>query len=143
LFDEGLRRGQDIDLWLRLALAGQRLSYHRNALLKYRCRPDGLTGDTINSHRRELAIFDKIEASYSFPPDQQTEVGRVIKNRRALLHFEMGKLYAARRNHAEAASAFATAHTLSPTLKTRIAVWLIRFAPKSMGAICSRRLEQT
>jgi hypothetical protein len=89
-----------------------------------------------------LAIFDKIEASYSFPPGQQTEVSRVIKNRRALMHFEMGKLYAARQNHAEAANAFAAALTLRPTLKTRIAIWLLRFAPTVMGAICSRRVEQ-
>ena len=29
--------------------------YQRQVLLKYRCRPDGLTGDAVNSHRRELA----------------------------------------------------------------------------------------
>jgi hypothetical protein len=62
LFDEALRRAQDFDLWLRLACAGHRLSFQRKALLKYRCRPNSLSGGVINSHRRELRIFDKIDS---------------------------------------------------------------------------------
>ena len=67
VFDPALRTAQDFDMWLRLALKGARLSYHRQALLKYRCRPDGLTRDAINSHQRELRVFDKIENSTTFP----------------------------------------------------------------------------
>jgi glycosyltransferase involved in cell wall biosynthesis len=142
-FDVALRRGQDFDLWLRLSLAGQRLSYHRNALLKYRCRPDGLTGDAINSHRRELAIFDKIEQSYHLSEDARAEVGNVIRSRRALLQFEIGKLYAARRDYTQAVVAFKAARELRPTVKTLVAIWLVRLAPAVMGAICARRTEQT
>jgi len=143
LFDIALRRGQDFDLWLRLSLAGQRLSYHRNALLKYRCRTDGLTGDAINSHQRELAIFDKIEQNYDLPEEARAKVGNVIRNRRALLQFEMGKLYAARRDYTQAVAAFKAARILRPTVKTLVAIWLFRLAPAVMGAICARRAERT
>src|SRR5205085_5007881 len=88
LFDPLLRTAQDFDMWLRLALKGARLSYHRQELLKYRCRPDGLTRDTINSHQRELGVFDKIENSYDLSATNREEVLQVIRDRRALLHFE-------------------------------------------------------
>ncbi len=140
LFDEGLRRGQDFDLWLRMALAGNRLSYHRHALLKYRCRIDGLTGDAISSHRRELKVFDHVAQSYELSPEQRAKTQEVIRERRALLQFEMGKLYAARGDFHEGRSAFTNAHRLRPTLKTRLALSLTWIAPAAMKAICARRI---
>jgi glycosyltransferase involved in cell wall biosynthesis len=142
LFDPELRRGQDFDLWLRLACAGHRLSFQRQALLKYRCRPNSLSGGVINSHRRELRIFDKIEQSYDLSPPQRTEVAEIIRKRRALLQFELGKLYAARGEFNHAHESFAEANGLQPTLKGRVALSLIRLAPQAVRAICARRYPQ-
>jgi glycosyltransferase involved in cell wall biosynthesis len=142
LFDPKLRRAQDFDLWLRLACAGHRLSFQRKTLLKYRCRPDSLSGGVINSHRRELNIFDKIETAYDLSPEQRAEVGRVIRNRRALLQFELGKLYAAGGDFPQSLASFTEANRLQPTLKRRIATNLIRIAPGAMQAVFSRRYHQ-
>ena len=79
LFDEALRNAQDFDLWLRLARHGARLAYQRKVLLSYRSRPNSLTGDAINSHQRELRVFDKIEQSYDFTPAERLEVTAVIR----------------------------------------------------------------
>lgn len=143
LFDESLRRAQDFDLWLRLASAGHRLSFQRKALLKYRCRTDSLSGGVINSHRRELNIFDKIEQSYDLSPEQRRDVAEIIRKRRALLQFELGKLYAARGDFAPAIQSFAEAYQLRPTLKARVALSLIRLAPRAVRAFCARRYPQT
>ena len=140
LFDEALRNAQDFDLWLRLCLSGSRLSYQRKVLLKYRCRPDGLTGDAINSHRRELRVFDKIEQSYDLSPSQRDEVSLVIKNRRALLEFEMGKHHAARGDFKQARDSFEESNRLRPGSKKQIALWLTSLAPRAMQAICARRI---
>jgi len=140
LFDPALRTAQDFDMWLRLALKGARLSYHRQALLKYRCRPDGLTGDTINSHQRELRVFDKIENSYDLSATDREEILHVIRERRALLHFELGKLYAARGDFEKARDSFAESRRLKPALKKSTAVWLMRSAPRLMQSICARRV---
>ena len=139
LFDEALRNAQDLDLWLRLARHGARLSYQRQALLKYRCRPDGLTGDAVNSHRRELRIFDKIENSYDLSPQEREEVSEVIRNRRALLEFELGKLHAAQGDDQKSRESFVRADRLRPTWKTRTALWLNRLSPGLLKAICLRR----
>ena len=140
LFDEALRNAQDFDLWLRLARHGARLSYHRRALLKYRCRADGLTGDTINSHRRELRVFDKIEQSYGLAPNERDEVLEVIRKRRALLEFELGKHHAAAGDFEQARESFARADSLRPSWKTKTALWLNRQVPGVFKAICLRRV---
>jgi len=142
LFDPDLRRGQDFDLWLRLAAAGKRLSFQRRALLSYRCRSNSLSGGVIDSHRRELRIFEKIEQSYDLSPSQRNNVVEVIRKRRALLHFELGKLYAARGEFQHARESLAEANRLQPTLKGRVALFLLRLAPDAVRAICSRRYPQ-
>ncbi|MFN2577920.1 MAG: glycosyltransferase family 2 protein [Pyrinomonadaceae bacterium] len=140
LFDEALRNAQDFDLWLRLARRGNRLFYQRRVLLRYRCRPDGLTGDAINSHRRELRVFDKIEESYDLTAEEREEVSAVIKNRRALLEFEIGKHHAAQGEFEQARDSFKESNRLRPGSKKWITVWLTRFAPRAVQAICSRRV---
>jgi glycosyltransferase involved in cell wall biosynthesis len=140
LFDPALRTAQDFDMWLRLALRGARLSYHRQALLKYRCRADGLTRDAINSHQRELRVFDKIETSYDLSNINGEQVLKTVRNRRALLHFELGKMYAVRGDFEKARDSFAESRQLKTALKKSIAVWLMRSAPRLMQSICARRV---
>jgi glycosyltransferase involved in cell wall biosynthesis len=140
LFDEALRNAQDLDLWLRLARSGARLSYQRRVLLKYRCRPDGLTGNAVNSHRRELRVFDKIEQSYDLSPPEREKTIEVIRNRRALLEFELGKLHAAHGDEVQSRESFERADHLRRTWKTQFALWLNRVSPNLLKAICSRRV---
>jgi glycosyltransferase involved in cell wall biosynthesis len=140
LFDEALRNAQDLDLWLRLALHGARLSYQRRVLLKYRRRRDGLSGDEVNSHRRELRVFDKIEQSYDLPLQERNEITEVIRNRRALLEFELGKLHAAQGDEGQSRESFVRADLLRRTWKTRTALWLNRLSPSLLKAICLRRV---
>ena len=141
LFDEALRNAQDFDLWLRLARHGARLAYHRKVLLSYRSRPDSLSGDTINSHRRELRVFDKIEQSYDFTPAERREVTAVIRGRRALLEYELGKLYLVPGDFARARESFVNANSLQRSWKPRLALWLTRIAPDLFRTLYVRRAQ--
>ena len=141
LFDESLRTAQDFDLWLRLAVYGAHLAYHRNVLLRYRCRPDGLTGDAINSHRRELRIFDKIEQSYDLNPHEREQVLSVIRKRRAVLEFELGKLYLIPGDFARARDSFARSNNLRRAWKPQLALWLARWAPRLLQT-CLRQKQR-
>lgn len=142
LFDLTLRNAQDLDLWLRLAQHGARLAYHRQVLLEYKARSSGLTGDAINSHRRELRIFEKIEQSYPLSPTERRRVDEVIKKRRAHIEYELGKLYLLPGEFAQAREAFARAcdSGVAGSWKPRIALWLTRLAPSATRALCLRRL---
>lgn len=141
LFDEALRNAQDFDLWLRLARHGARLAYHRKVLLSYRSRPDSLSGDTINSHQRELRVFDKIEQSYDLTPAERREVTAVIRSRRALLEYELGKLYLVPGDFARARESFVKANNLQRSWKPRLALWLTRIAPGLFRTLYVRRAQ--
>ncbi|MFS8084067.1 MAG: glycosyltransferase family 2 protein, partial [Acidobacteriota bacterium] len=139
LFDENLRNAQDLDLWLRLARRGTRIAYQPRTLLQYRSRLNSLTGDAINSHRRELLIFEKVEQSFGLTPEERAEVEPVIRNRRALVQYELGKLYLLPREFTHAREAFALSNSLRPGLKTKAALWFARLAPTLMRALYARR----
>jgi glycosyltransferase involved in cell wall biosynthesis len=141
LFDEALRNAQDFDLWLRLARHGARLAYQRKVLLSYRSRPNSLSGDAINSHQRELRVFDKIEQSYEFTPAERLQVGAVIKRRRALLEYELGKLYLVPGDFARARQSFANANNLRRSWKARLALCLTRVAPGVLRGVYLRRTQ--
>jgi hypothetical protein len=142
LFDEGLRNAQDLDLWLRLARHGAHLAYHKQVLLRYRSRLDSLTGDAINSHKRELRVFDKIEQSYEFTPSERLEVTAVIRNRRALLEYELGKLYLIPGDFARARESFVVANRLKRNWKSQLAFCLTTIAPHLLRALYLRRVSR-
>lgn len=141
LFDEALRNAQDFDLWLRLARHGARLAYQRQVLLRYRARAGSLSGDAINSHRRELRVFDKIEQSYPLTPAERAAVSPVIRSRRALLEYELGKLHLLPGDFARARESFARASNFGGGWKPKAALWLTRLVPTLMKALYARRSE--
>ena len=141
LFDEALRNAQDFDLWLRLARHGAHLAYHRQLLLRYRCRQNSLTGDATNSIAREFRVFDKIEQSYNLTAAERAEVSPVIRDRRAALQFELGKLLLAQGELERARAAFASASNLRRSWKMMAALWFSRLAPGRMQALYLRRIQ--
>jgi glycosyltransferase involved in cell wall biosynthesis len=141
LFDLTLRNAQDLDLWLRLARHGARLSYQRKVLLEYRARVGSLSGDAINSHQRELRVFDKIENSYPLTPEERREVTAVIQKRRSLLEYELGKLYLLPGDFALARESFARANALERSWKPKLALCLTRAGPRLMQHLYLRRTE--
>jgi glycosyltransferase involved in cell wall biosynthesis len=141
LFDEELRNSQDFDLWLRMARNGTRMAYQRRVLLRYRSRDNSLSGDEVNVHRRELRVLEKVERSYDLSQAKRAEVVSVIERRRAVLEFELGKLYLARGEFTSARESFGKANQLRRSLRTRVAVWSSRIAPKLMQTLYVRRLR--
>jgi tetratricopeptide (TPR) repeat protein len=109
--------------------------------LRYRSRENSLSGDEVNVHRRELRVLEKVERSYDLSPAQRAEAFSVIERRRALLEFELGKLYLARGEFTRARESFGKANQLRRSLRTRVAVWSARIAPKLMQILYVRRLR--
>ncbi|MDQ3686916.1 MAG: glycosyltransferase family 2 protein [Acidobacteriota bacterium] len=61
MFDESLRSSEDFDLWLRIAHRGGRIAYHREALVRYRCRPGSLSADVVWMCQHILRVLGKVE----------------------------------------------------------------------------------
>ena len=138
LFDETLRNSQDFDLWVRLARHAARLAYQRKLLLRYRYHENSLSGDEINRIARQLRVLDKIESSFDLAPEERSAVLGAIEGRRALLEFELGKLYLEQGDFEKSRTAFSRANRLQRSWKTVVAVLFSRMAP---GFLQSLRLR--
>ena len=72
LFDEGLRRGQDFDLWLRLALRGVGMRYQEAVLAERRVRTNGLSGDSLAEIQRALHVLDRFGCAHALDQEART-----------------------------------------------------------------------
>ena len=141
-FDERLRNSQDFDLWLRLARHGCQLAYQKQLLLRYRCHENSLSGDEINRTTRQLRVYDKIESAFDLTPDERPSVLRAIERCRALLEFELGKLYLEQGDFEKSRAAFAKANSRRKNWKTVVAALLSRWSPGFMRDVHLRRMRR-
>jgi len=143
LFDEGLRDAEDFDLWLRLARRQARMVFHRNVLLRYRCHKDNLSGDQFNVLARGLRAYDRVEAVFSGSAEESAALLSVLKSRRAILEFELGKLYLTNGDFARACEAFDRANSWQARWKTKFLMWFTRLAPELTQSLYLRRRRLT
>ena len=65
-FDASLRRGEDFDLWLRLANRGQ-LVYNRRVLGRRRMNPAGLSASPVAMLQAQIAVRQRFVAASNLP----------------------------------------------------------------------------
>lgn len=73
-FDKRLRRAQDFDLWVRMVRGGVRAGYHRRPMIRYRLRPNNLTGDALARVERELAVFARLQEKLALTPGEAAAI---------------------------------------------------------------------
>lgn len=101
LFDPTLRCCEDHDLWLRIATAGIRMRYIREALTDYRVHGGSVSGDPALSSLSAETVFQKLFASGTLPRPFQARsrfyLSRCYLNS-ACRYFEAGDGRQARRS---------------------------------------------
>jgi glycosyltransferase involved in cell wall biosynthesis len=133
LFDKSLRRGQDFDLWLRLAAGGHAIGYQRMVLAERRARATGLSGDTITELERAINVLDRFGRQHDLPYEAQTALRvRLVKlmNR---LEVEQGKLRLVEGNFA--AARYHMAVSEPKTLRLRAALLGLHVAPRLLRQV--------
>ena len=90
-FDVAIRRGQDFDLWLRMAANGARLGYQRKVLIQRRLHDANLSGTAIDEQERPLRVLEKAVRTMSLSPREREVATRRIEELRAMLAREQGK----------------------------------------------------
>jgi glycosyltransferase involved in cell wall biosynthesis len=136
LFNEGLRRGQDFELWLRLAHAGARIEYQTHVLAERRVHAAGLSGDAIAEIQRAINVLAQFGRSRELPPAARTALRIRTMTLVDRLEIERGKQrflegnFAAAQYHFEAARA--------RTWKIRAAAVAMRIAPRLVRAVYVR-----
>jgi len=139
LFDEGIKRGHDFDLWLRLAKNGARFAYQEKVLAQHRIVESGLSGDTISQLKRTLSVLETIRTKEKLT-DSEEAAFRVNLNRTlAELALENGKEKLRSRDFDGALQYFTEARNLRQGWKLVLVCFGLRVAPETFRRIYLRR----
>ena len=90
-FDVTLRRGQDFDLWLRMARAGARMSYQTTVLTHRRMHSHNLSGTPVDELERPLRVFERVLMTMPLTDQQRLIVQRRMDALTSSLARERGK----------------------------------------------------
>ena len=129
LFDVSLRRGQDFDLWLRMALSGVRFTHHPAVLMHHRIHPDNLSGSHGSRMMRAKAVFTKAIEALPLTPAQLAIARQQVERFEAELAIESGKELLSRGDVAAARDALTRALRTVRRWKVGAALLGLRLAP--------------
>jgi hypothetical protein len=139
LFDESLRRGQDFELWFRLAKAGMRFAGQPEYLTKYRVVTSGLSGGAISQLQRTLNVLGAIEARYELTPAENAALQNTKQTAQRQLAVESGKEKLLNQDIAGARKAFAEARKLGSGWKLVLISVGLSIAPYQLCRMYQRR----
>ena len=139
LFDVSLRRGQDFDLWLRLAKAGARFANSREVLAHHRIVEGGLSGGTISQLKRTLSVLDAVKARADLTVAEQLALEWNRNRTLRELALEDGKEKLRNRDFSGALRSFSEARNLRHSWKLVFVCLAVRIAPDILRRIYNRR----
>jgi glycosyltransferase involved in cell wall biosynthesis len=129
LFDETLRRGQDFDLWLRLALSGVRFTYHPAVLMQHRVHESNLSGSHVSRMERAAHVFTKALADLPLSAEQRAVAQTQIRLFEAEIAIERGKECLSRGEFGAARDALMRGRRTARRWKVGAALIGLRVAP--------------
>jgi glycosyltransferase involved in cell wall biosynthesis len=139
LFDVSLRRGQDFDLWLRLAKAGARFAYSREVLAHHRIVESGLSGGAISQLQRTLAVHESVKTRKDLTEGEQAAVLWNMNRTLRELALENGKEKLLGRDFSGALQSFNEARRLQQSWKLMFVCLALRIAPGMVWRLYNRR----
>jgi hypothetical protein len=131
LFDEALRRGQDFDMWLRVAAAGGRLAYTTEPLVYRRIHDMNLSGDRLKELERAAAVFSRLLAKINFGPGARRVLEARLRSLHGDIHAERGKRDLAAGAVGDAAAHFREAAGAGAGWKVQVVNLALQLAPRA------------
>lgn len=140
LFDPNLRRGQDFDLWLRMARDGARFGYQRKVLMLRRIHGNNLSGDQRAQIERALRVLDKTLRTMMLSEAECAAAQRRVTALEAARARELGKDLLRQGAYTEAYAALLRAAVGCTTWKIRATLLGLRVAPQLVRRLYLARL---
>jgi glycosyltransferase involved in cell wall biosynthesis len=135
LFDVNLRRGQDFELWLRLARRGFRFAYQEEVLAHRRIMESGLSGSAMSQLQRTLTVLDAIKAKGDLTASEEAALQLNLRRTRRELALETGKEKLRERDFAGALGSFREASKFRQSWKLVLVCLGLRTAPELLWRI--------
>ena len=142
-FDETIRRGQDFDLWLRMAQKGFRFACHREVLLHYTVSDSGLSGDTVNQLRRRIDLLETIRTRGGLSGSEEAALNRNMQVCKVRLAVESGKARLLNRDFEGALHDFNSANKMRHSWKVTAVCLSLRMAPKVLWHVYRGRVTSS
>ena len=129
MFDESLRYGEDIDLWLRIARQGGRIGYQRKTLARCRLREDSVSADVDRMIEGYLRVLEETRRCPDLTPADIDVVDRQIESEKASLDLVRGKLALRKGDVDTALQHLQKANARLHRPKIAVSLFLLHFAP--------------
>ena len=130
LFDVTLRRGQDFELWLKLARHGVRFTYQEEVLAHRRIVESSLSGSVMSQLQRTLTVLDAIAAKGDLTDSEQAALQVNLQRTRRELALETGKEKLRERDFEGALGSFREASKFRQSWKLVLVCLGLRAAPE-------------
>jgi len=130
LFDEDLRCSEDHDLWLRVAYAGGKISYQRQALLHRSMRPDSQGATPEKLLAGEIQSLGKLQRTLNLSTGTSALLAGRLRKIQALHAFIEGKAFLLAAELDKARESLSRGHSLAPSMKLRALLVGLRIAPR-------------
>jgi GT2 family glycosyltransferase len=127
-FDRRLRRGQDFDLWLRLAHRGIGMAAGPEPLVWRRVHDQNLSGDAVTEIRRAITVLEGIPRKLALDSRELGLVQQRLTHLTAYLELELGKRALRAGDLPAAREHFARIRALR-TWKVRAVLMAMRISP--------------
>lgn len=128
-FDATLRRGQDFDLWLRLAHRGAAICYQRHALVERFVRADGLSADSVTELERAIRVLNGIRTKLALDGADRDLLQRRLTVLGGALELERGKRCLRTGRFELARRHFQRSNAVAPNWKIHLVLALLGIAP--------------
>lgn len=138
MFDPGLPRMQDFDLWFRVAKAGARIGYQTDISVRYRVRPEGLSGSNVDRCTRNMRALEVIREKYELDDKEIQAWEAKLLEYTAEYELEKGKFFLTRGEYSEAYSHISTANEYFRKPKLSIIAAMIKVSPRLALTIFKR-----
>lgn len=130
MFDESLRYGEDIDLWLRIALQRGRIGYRRDVLARYRSRTDSVSANVVRMIEGYLRVLNSIRGRQDISREDARVVDRQIVVETASLDLHKAKEAMRLGNAKTAVYHLERANHYFHKLKIAISILFLRAMPR-------------
>jgi glycosyltransferase involved in cell wall biosynthesis len=135
LFDPAFRGTEDLDMWLRIAKRGGRITYQPRVLGRYRRQPGSLSADPVRLIESLMAVLAKAARDPDATPAELELIDQQCKLHRARLALEKGKRAFLAGSTDTAISDLTMANAQYKSAKLTMILLLLRVSPRFLRAL--------
>jgi glycosyltransferase involved in cell wall biosynthesis len=129
-FDQALAACEDLDLWMRMVIAGSRISYHREVLVRRRIHASNLSADGCLMANGVLEIIQRYTPAVSLSKQQKRTLDRRSRHLKGSIHEAYAKRALKENNAGGARSELWKAYRFERNLKRLAGVLVITLFPE-------------